>query len=725
MSAKLGLLAVMALNILTMSCKAISADNNTSIVNPLQNNTINIYCDEDNNLYQLLLSSEYEVKRYENIDKALDGTLNGQRLLIFAKNYPDQKTVLPASFYKKAKEKKLKVYVEFPDRLSTEATGEIKSTEKERLVVTSDFFGEHLKPLTILDAGLYKYVNVPARASHLNGAKVAGFKTAVYGLENTPNSPILFEDGDVLVSTTKLSDFNKSRYSPHNAWRNAIGGILSHLDIDIKEKAIQWEPIVRPTFDASTAISLDDYRTAVDRGAEWYDKARFLIHPEWKDQWRSIDTLKLPVGPPMDLSLPSGDGSLGVMEGHYSYINPDGSQQYRYWLRADCVAETAMTLATANGIKQNSKYLETATNLMDFVYNSETFKTTSSMDPKQSSYGLIGWADTNKHRYYGDDNARVILGSVLAAQTMMNPKWDKQILELILANFRTSGYKGFRKGALNGKDIDQTTWQVLMERDLENIAPHYESWIWATYLWLYDKTGYTPLLDKAKRAISITMENYPANWLWTNGLQQERARMILPLAWLVRAEDTKQHRDWLHLICDDLLEHQVDSGAFREELGIGDNGRYGAPKSNESYGHAEAPVIHINGDPVADMLYTTNFAFFALNEAAQATQEQRYLTAIDKLADFLVRIQSTSTGRADLDGCWFRAFDFEDWEYYGSNADHGWGAWGTLTGWTQSFITTTLALKLENTSYWEKTKKSTVGTEIEEVWQQMLPGIAH
>lgn len=721
MSAKLGLLSIMLLSTLSVSCKAVTTDYD----NPLQNNTISIYGDDDNDLYQLLLSCEYKVTRYENIEEALEGTLKGQRLMVLAKNYPEEKTVLPEGFFKKVKEKNLKVYLEFPDRLSTGAVGEIKSTEKERLVVTSDFFGAHLKPLMILDAGLYNYVTVPERASHLKGAKVAGFKNAVYGLDNTPYFPILFEDDDVLVSTTKLSDFNKSRYSPHNAWRNALGGILSHLSIDMGEEEIQWKPIVRPTFEASTAISRSDYLAAVDRGAEWYDKAKFLIHPEWKDHWRSIDTLKLPVGPPIDLSMPSGDGSLGVMEGHYSYVNPDGSQQYRYWLRADCVAETAMTLATANGIKQNATYLETANNLMDFVFNSDTFITSSSRDPNQTSYGLIGWADTNKDRYYGDDNARVILGSVLASQTMKNSKWDKQILELILGNFRTSGQKGFRKGALTGSKIDQTTWQVLMQSDIENIAPHYESWLWATYLWLYDKTGYKPLLDKAKSAISITMENYPVNWLWTNGLQQERARMILPLAWLVRAEDTQQHRDWLHLICDDLLKHQVDSGAFREELGIGNNGRYGAPKSNAAYGNNEAPLIHFNGDPVADMLYTTNFAFFALNEAAQATKEPRYLTAVDKLSDFLVRIQSTSSGRADLDGCWFRAFDYEDWEYYGSNADHGWGAWGTLTGWTQSFITTTLALKLENTSYWEKTKESTVGTAMEEVWEQMLPGIAH
>jgi hypothetical protein len=125
------------------------------------------------------------------------------------------------------------------------------------------------------------------------------------------------------------------------------------------------------------------------------------------------------------------------------------------------------------------------------------------------------------------------------------------------------------------------------------------------------------------------------------------------------------------------------------------------------------------------MLYTTNFAFFALNEAARATGESKYLEAVDKLADFLVRIQSTTDGRADLDGCWFRAFDYENWEYYGSNADHGWGAWGTLTGWTQSFITTTLALKLKETSFWDITKESTIGSNMDEIWQQMLPGVEH
>ncbi len=717
-------IATLLLCILTHSCMDKALIDNNSNKESKGNNTISIYCSEDNDLYKLLKTRKQSCNRYDEISLALENCANDQTLLILAQGYPDTKTILPTGFYKKAKEKNLKVYIEFPDRLASAQTGEIKSTQKERLVVTSPFLGKK-QALDVLDAGLFSYVEVADRESHLKGAKVAGFKKAVYGLDGTPYFPVLFEDEGVLISTTKLSDFKKSRYSPYGTSKNIIGSILSQLSIGMDEEAIQWEPIVKPTFGPDDPLSENAYQAAIDRGAEWYTKGRFLIHQDWEEHWRAIDIKKLPVGPPMDLFLPSGDGSLGVMEGHYSYINPDGSQQYRYWLRADCVAETAMTFSIANDINENSQYSDISTNLMNFLFNSATFKTSNSKDPNKSSYGLVGWADTHKDRYYGDDNARVILGSVLAAQTMGNPKWDKQILELILANFRTSGEKGFRSGALMGNNIDQTTWQVLMERDLENIAPHYESWLWATYLWLYDKTAYQPLLDKAKKAIEITMANYPSNWKWTNGLQQERARMILPLAWLVRAEDTPKHRDWLSIICDDLLKHQVSCGALREELGVGGNGRYGAPETNADYGTNEAPLIHSNGDPVADMLYTSNFAFFALNEAAQATKEPKYLAAVDKLADFLVRIQTSSSGRADLDGCWFRAFDYETWEYYGSNADHGWGAWGTLTGWTQSFITTTLALKLENSSYWEKTKRSSVGDHIEKVWEQMLSGVEH
>ncbi len=693
------------------------------LANSCQRDAISIYGNRDNDLVQLLSSNGCKLVHYQDITEALKAAAVGGTLMILAKDYPYKKTVLPENFYEEAKEKKLQVFVEFPNRLASDTTGPITATHKERLIITSNFFGSKLDVLSILDAGRYFFVPYPNDDSYLKGANVAGFKKAVYGLEDTPAHPILFKEQNVLISTTKLSAFKKSRYTPYHAWRQVMKGILSHLAIDMDDISIQWEPLVRPTWSRNAPLSQETYQSAISRGADWYEKGRFLIHPQWQDHWISYDTLNPPVGPPMDLDLLSGDGSLGVMEGHYSFINPDGRQPYRYWLRADCVAETAMTLATVNRVVTSSAINpQVAVNLMDFLFNSNAFRTANSRDPSKSSYGLMGWADTHPSRYYGDDNARVILGAILASQQLNLETWDKQIAELIMANFRTSGVNGFRGGSLMGDQIDRVGWRKLMQGQLENIAPHYESWLWATYLWLYDKTEVPSLLNKAKKAIEITMANYPQNWVWTNGIQQERARMILPLSWLLRAEDSERHRDWLYMICDDLLEHQVSCGALQEELGEGSKGRYGAPRDNAHYGTSEAPVIHFNGEPIADMLYTTNFAFFALNEAAHVTKEPKYQEAVTQLADFLVRIQSTSSGRADLDGCWFRAFDYEQWEFYGSNADHGWGAWGTLTGWTQSFITTTLALRVKNTSFWDATKDSNIGKHMKEVWGQMLPG---
>ena len=154
-----------------------------------------------------------------------------------------------------------------------------------------------------------------------------------------------------------------------------------------------------------------------------------------------------------------------------------------------------------------------------------------------------------------------------------------------------------------------------------------------------------------------------------------------------------------------------ESGAIREELGSSKDGRYGATKTNADYGKREAPLIAENGDPVADMLYTTNFGFFALNEAAEATKDPKYIDAVDKIADFLVKIQVKSKEHNDLDGAWFRAFDYDRWEYWASNADAGWGAWGTLTGWTQSWIVSTLKLKQEGKSLWEMSKDSEIKKE--------------
>ena len=66
-------------------------------------------------------------------------------------------------------------------------------------------------------------------------------------------------------------------------------------------------------------------------------------------------------------------------------------------------------------------------------------------------------------------------------------------------------------------------------------SPHYVSYIWAVYLWGYHVSEFPPLLERAQRALEIMMAGYPQKWIPTsNGIAMQRARILLPLAFLVR-----------------------------------------------------------------------------------------------------------------------------------------------------------------------------------------------
>ena len=124
-----------------------------------------------------------------------------------------------------------------------------------------------------------------------------------------------------------------------------------------------------------------------------------------------------------------------------------------------------------------------------------------------------------------------------------------------------------------------------------------------------------------------------------------------------------------------------------------------------NYGTFEAPLNQENDDPVSDLLYTTNFAIIGLHEAAAALapygEGDKYAAAEDALATFLVRMPPRrslrdAAARPELDGAFFRAFDFEKWEVWASDADAGWGAWSVETGWTAPWIHLSLGLRREH-----------------------------
>jgi hypothetical protein len=68
-----------------------------------------------------------------------------------------------------------------------------------------------------------------------------------------------------------------------------------------------------------------------------------------------------------------------------------------------------------------------------------------------------------------------------------------------------------------------------------------------------------------------------------------------------------------------------------------------------------------------------------------------------------------------------RAFDFRRFEHWGSNADHGWGAWSIETGWTQGWITAILSLREMDTSIWELTENTEISRYHDKLKKMLIP----
>lgn len=656
--------------------------------------------EHEGDLQRLLRVNGVDFRQYHSIEEALAQVANGSGLMLLAGRTDGVESVSVQQM-REIQRKNLKVYLEFPNYIE-ENMPERKKINLERGVISKAIIPDVL-PMSIVtlnDQSFYCYSHADPI---LSIAKVAGFDRAEYGLAGTQSYSGLFQEGDFLISGIAMSSQLSARFGPTEVWSGIWRFVLQHLGINVDTWTIHSD--VRPAFNKDAVIRQEDYVNSVVRGLDWYKHSRLLIHEDWKEllERHTKKNGEGVVFPSVSEGSPIGDGSLGILEGHASYINQDGTQPIRWWVRADCQAETAFALSSGYVLSNNKSYASIAENLLNYLYRTSNLRSGERNDPESTSFGLIGWATTDPDAYYGDDNARVILATIGASRNLETEEYYPYIIEGILGNFRTTGKLGFRGPWFRDAKLQTLNWQDLFNRELTNIHPHYESWLWANYLWLYDKTGYEPLKDRAINAIKITMNNFPV-WKWTNGIQQEYARMLLPLAWLVRIEDNELHRYWLRMVANTLLQDLDESGAIKEKLGIAGLGRYDKVRSNAEYGLKEAPLISDYGDQVTDLLYTLNYTSFGLNEAFAATQDSLYAKTLNKINEFFVKIQVKSEKHSDLNGTWFRAFDFNRWDYWASNADSGWGPWGTQTGWTQGWVLNSIITHITQSNFWESTK---------------------
>src|SRR5688572_20535897 len=677
-------------------------------------------CRADNDLFALLADAGEHHARFDTPDEAVLRSKAGSVLLVLADGYPRVTTPVDAAFFAAAKAKRLRLYMEYPSLVPGVEFAPPKQAVWERGVVSTDRFGERLPKLALFSAHGCQYLPTRAADPLLVIGRVAGFDSAVYGIPATAE-PLLFEagNGDWLIATTKLSGFVTGRYAPTDRWATIWKQILKRLDPQASRK-LSWTPLARPAYGKDDALPHDWTKRSFDAAARWVHESRLLVSAQRKPQIHKLLSAGVETTDPPGASEPVGDGSLGVLEGYASQIRPDGSQPQRTPLRSDCNAETAMMLALDAALNpKNGRSREVATNLLDYTYGPE-MQSMGRLDPNHPAFGLIAWGAIQPAwmvANYGDDDARVILATAVASAALATDRWDEPMLRALYANLRTTGKLGFRTDRIDIGALEAKGWRAFHDGSPVNPALNFEAYLWACYLWGYEQTGDREFLDKAKTALRMTMEVYPKGWRW--GDSMERARILLPLAWLVRVEDTPQHHAWLGQIANDLIATQHACGALPENLKGTGGGHYVIPQSNEAYGTGETPLIQSNGDPASDQLYTTGFALLGFHEAFAATGETAYRDAGERLAQYLARIQVKSDALPYLDGAWFRAFDYRRWDYWSSSADVGWGAWSVEAGWGPAWITAVMGLRIKETSAWEMTKGSAVEAKLETVKRDM------
>lgn len=677
-------------------------------------------CSTNNDLYRVVAGSGYRCPRYDSATEAIDDAQRGSAALILADGYPNTLTKVDEALFETAAKKGVRLFVEYPSEIPGIDVGEAAGTVWERGVVASDAFGERLPKLHILSISGCRFLSVKAADPLLVIARVAGFDTAVYGIPDSA-SPILFRlpGHDALIATTKLSGFVTGRYAPTRDWGVLWERILGMLDPQ-SSVSLKWTPTVRPAYGPDEKLPADAERSAFVEGVGWYLNSRLLVSAKDKPTVEKLLLSGAESRPVLGPNEPTGDGSCGVLEGYAAGIGHDGSQLQRLPLRDDCNAEVAMALAVGGAVNGDERSRKIADNLLRYIYVDSGMCGGVRADPKHPAFGLIAWgaiAPAWTCANYGDDNARGILGTIVASACLDTGKWDEYVMRALLANLRTTGKLGFREDRTDIRPLEARGWKSYFEAENLNYSSHFDGYLWACNLWAYRQTGYKPFLENTKTAIRMTMDVFPDGWRWNDTI--ERARMLLCLAWLVRVEDTPEHRAWLRTIADDLLARQDSSGAIAERLGGTGGGHYRIPATNELYGTGETPLIQQNGDPATDQLYTTGFALLGLHEAAAATGDARLRGAEDKLASYLCRIQVRSKDVPYLNGTWFRAFDYKRWDYWASSADAGWGAWSAETGWGPAWITAMLGLRIKGTTVWDITSGSKIADHFSAVRKQM------
>lgn len=448
--------------------------------------------------------------------------------------------------------------------------------------------------------------------------------------------------GDSIMMTSFcLHNFNRARFSPRRAWEKLIRYIAKW--ITGAEPASLPAPVLSHGTDAdlSDPAVFDRCREeAIHRGMDWL--MQFLV-----DQ-----------------------GLGGIREGLRHCIDPEGVQSPASTIRNDCCGEAAGAFKLYARLYGDEDARRIAENIDSFTYGP--------MMIHGGPYdGFMRWTEDAWQVCYQDDVARCVLSGLYDCVFLGRDETFPSICRALDFLVNSTAKDGCRVARSDLYATSPEGLAALAEAETGNRSAHYNAYYHAALLLAYKHGGNPRYLETARSGLETLMSIYP-NTGREQSETEEMCRLVLPLAILYDVTREASHRDMLYRVVGDLVTHKHPSGGYYEW----DTG-YKASCSRESTG--ECSLLTENGDPVADLLYSTNWLPIGFAYAYYATGDDWFKSLWRDVVAFCIRSQVISEDPL-LDGSWCRAFDMDMWEAYACPHDVGWAACCSESGWTDAEI---------------------------------------
>ncbi|GAA0611571.1 hypothetical protein GCM10010174_31320 [Kutzneria viridogrisea] len=682
---------------------------------------------------------------------SLDGV---DAVLVTADGYPSRPTQLggaAATNLARFMDQGKRVYVEFATgdtgAMVQSAVSPVLATFPRVYVSGDSAFGNGLGNNAILDEhnSYYLPMSAPEGSSvPLSYGTVAGVGTAVFGPSADARPALIVADhgpGQLFYATSAMSNYLQGRYVLSARWQQLWVNIAVQLLPDsVRGKALRayapikayttprvWaEPNTPVTLniesprDQSLVVTLDGQPLPAPRSAangalaapqvslapgthlftvraqNSISATTVPITVQHRDQaYRSMLAKAVDWYQRSGVMLGRGDGSAAVAEGFSSEIGPDGRNPFKPDIRGDGVTETAYAFQLYGQLTGNRQYTNTASNIMDQVYGRMQIPTQDALYGLFETRGYWPGAHTPEEYVFRDDEGWISLLTQVYAQIVPNDRHMVQALRSVESLNRTARADGIQPYVGPGTDMLGVSWDFIAHLAVSpqfGSDPHYQSMAAAALFYAYATTGAEKYLRTALNSVDFFLSQLP-NIGMEKSRSEEYGRALLVLAAAYHYTGNGKYYRVLSDFASFYARLQDPAtGAIPEWDGVN-------PRSNEDYGTYESTVIQQNGDKVTDQLYTTGFLAMNLWIAYKATGIGTFRALDLNLIDYLSRIQIQSADPT-LNGTWMRAFDYGNWEYYGSGADVGWGPYAVETGWTNAPIMIGTLLYLLDQSFW-------------------------